>query len=55
MSNPSQGKPWHSPDEAVYHDNSKCESGSKITAKRLEGTGQKPLCPKCAELDAKRG
>ena len=41
-----------SPDEAVYHNNDRCEDGQKIQSlHRVQGTDGRPLCRKCAALD----
>jgi len=50
MSKKAKGKPWHSKEGKVYHDNSMCAEGKKIL-KRLEGPGQKPHCQKCGRLN----
>ena len=43
---------WHSIKEGVHHDNTKCGPGSEIPAhNRQSGTGGKPLCKDCADLD----
>ena len=42
--------PWHSSTSGVYHNNSECDAGKTIEADTLlQGTGGKPLCPRCAE------
>jgi hypothetical protein len=44
--------PWHSDKEGHHHDNTKCEAGSRILPhNRIPGTGGKPLCMICAQLD----
>ncbi|HVB56733.1 MAG TPA: hypothetical protein VNE63_09930 [Candidatus Acidoferrales bacterium] len=50
MSKKAKGKPWYSKEGTVHHDNSMCDEGKKIL-QRLEGTGQKPLCPECGRLN----
>jgi hypothetical protein len=36
-----------------YHDNSRCVAGRDVPPdKRLPGTGNKPHCPYCANLNA---
>ena len=46
--------PWHSVKEDHHHDNTKCGPGSEIPPhNRQEGTGEKPLCDDCKELDRK--
>ena len=47
-------KPWHSTKEGteVYHNNTKCTEGNNIeTYYRKDGTGNKRLCSRCAELN----
>ena len=36
----------------VYHDNNACTEGNNIENKR-DGTGNRPLCKRCAELAGK--
>ena len=37
----------------VYHDSPKCKDGAKIAPQhRQSGTGKKPRCKMCAQLDA---
>ena len=44
--------PWHSPGEAVHHDNTECVRGARIpVSERSEGDGDKPLCSICQHLD----
>jgi hypothetical protein len=50
MSKKAKGKPWHSKEATVHHDNSMCAEGKK-DLDRLEGTGQKPHCPECGRLN----
>jgi hypothetical protein len=39
-------------DETVYHDNTSCSEGKNILKKHLVfGTGHRPLCKKCAQLN----
>ena len=46
--------PWHSKTSNVYHNNSDCNVGRTIQQKdRLQGTGGKPLCQKCSDLNRK--
>ena len=45
---------WYSkrPGEQVYHDNKLCPDGNNIDGYyRVSGTGGRPLCKKCADLD----
>ena len=49
MSRQAKGKPWHSSEAKVHHDNARCTQGKRVT-KRVEGTGEKPLCQECARL-----
>ena len=45
--------PWHSVKENVHHDNTECNTGNNIESENLrQGTGGKPLCKECANLDA---
>lgn len=45
--------PWHSILQNVHHDNTECTEGNNIESEnRRPGTGGKPLCKRCAELDA---
>lgn len=49
--------PYYSerPGDLVYHDNDNCDDGQKVTAMyRVEGTGGRPLCKRCAQLDGAR-
>jgi len=50
MSRQAKGKPWHARWRKVHHDNSRCSQGKRV-AKRVEGTGQKPLCQECGRLN----
>lgn len=44
--------PWHARNTKVHHDNTDCYVGNKILSlRRLEGTGNKPLCTSCAQLN----
>lgn len=43
---------WHERSATVHHNNAECYLGGKIRqAKRLEGTGDKPLCAACGQLN----
>lgn len=45
--------PWHSLKESVHHDTTRCRAGNRIEMQDLQlGSGDKPLCPECAALDA---
>jgi hypothetical protein len=47
--------PWHSIKQNVHHDNTNCNEGNNIESEnRREGTGGKPLCKACADLDSGR-
>jgi hypothetical protein len=44
--------PWHSDKSTVHHDNTSCTEGNNIEREnRKAGTGGKPLCTHCADLD----
>jgi hypothetical protein len=46
--------PWHSIKQTVHHDNTECNTGNNIEREnRREGTGGKPLCKECADLNAR--
>jgi hypothetical protein len=48
-----QKSPWHSTKQVVYHDNTECSTGNNIESENLaQGTGGKPKCRECANLDA---
>jgi hypothetical protein len=52
MSKQAKGKPWHSKESTAYHDNSQCSEAKKVPpSKRLDGTGQKPMCQECGKLN----
>jgi hypothetical protein len=43
---------WHSIKQSVHHDNTSCNTGNNIESEnRREGTGGKPLCKECADLN----
>jgi len=50
MSKKAKGKPWHSKEGSVHHDNSMCAEGKKIE-QRIEGPGSKPHCAECGRLN----
>lgn len=44
--------PWNSIKQSVHHDNTSCNTGNNIERENLRaGTGGKPLCNECANLD----
>lgn len=44
--------PWHSVKQPRHHDNTNCTEGNNIEKENLRaGTGGKPLCTHCADLD----
>lgn len=47
--------PWHSKketDRKVYHDNTSCTEGNNIEKQNVQsGTGGRPRCQHCAQLD----
>ncbi len=44
---------WHSTKQPVHHNNTNCNSGNNIeTENKRSGTGEKPLCKECSELNA---
>ena len=44
---------FHSKDQPVHHNNSKCGPGSEIPRhNKILGTGGKPLCQDCQKLNA---
>lgn len=47
--------PWHSvKDNTKHHDNNKCTEGNNIERENWRsGTGNRPLCKHCADLDRK--
>lgn len=51
----AQTQPWHSVKQYVHHDNTKCTEGNNIERENIrQGTGGKPKCHHCAELDRQR-
>lgn len=47
--------PWHSKAQpsGPYHNNTSCTEGNNIEARnRVSGTGGKPLCKRCSELNS---
>lgn len=47
-----QKAPWHSIKSNVHHDNSNCNTGNNIERENLRsGTGGKPKCEECADLN----
>jgi hypothetical protein len=46
--------PWHSIKQSVHHNNTDCNTGNNIEKENLrDGTGGKPLCKECADLQRK--
>lgn len=44
--------PWHSVKAHVHHDNTACHTGNNIEPENVRsGTGGKPLCEDCKQLD----
>lgn len=44
---------WHSIKRQVHHNNSNCNTGNNIEAEnRRSGTGGKPLCEECKDLNS---
>lgn len=47
--------PWHSIKAPVHHNNTECNTGNNIETENLrQGTGNKPLCRECLDLNARR-
>ena len=47
--------PWHSSKQNVHHNNSNCNTGKNIDQENIRyGTGYKPLCKECADLNRAR-
>jgi hypothetical protein len=47
-----QKSPWHSIKQTVHHNNTNCNTGNNIERENLrQGTGGKPLCQECANLN----
>lgn len=48
----TQVSAFHSVKEQVHHNNNKCTEGNNIEKEnRRDGTGGKPLCSHCADLN----
>jgi hypothetical protein len=48
----STKSPWHSILSGVHHNNTNCNTGNNIEKENLRaGTGGKPLCQECADLN----
>lgn len=48
-----QKSPWHSVKQLIHHNNSNCNTGNNIEKENLrDGTGNKPLCQECVDLNA---
>jgi hypothetical protein len=44
--------PWHSANSAVYHNNPNCQTGNSLGPENVrQGTGGKPLCGECEQLN----
>ena len=44
--------PWHSIKADVHHNNTECNNGKNIQPEdRRAGTGDKPLCEECSNLN----
>lgn len=44
--------PWHSEKSGVHHNNSECNTGNNIERENIrQGTGGKPLCSECSDLN----
>jgi hypothetical protein len=44
--------PWHSIKQSIHHNNTECNTGNNIEAENYRaGTGDKPLCKECADLN----
>ena len=47
-----QKSPWHSIKSDVHHNDTECNTGNNIESEnRRQGTGNKPLCRECANLN----
>lgn len=43
---------WHSIKQTVHHNNTNCNTGNNIETENIRaGTGLKPLCKECADLN----
>lgn len=48
-----KASPWHSIKAPVHHNNTSCNTGNNIERENLRsGTGGKPLCQECANLNS---
>ena len=48
--------PWHSVNSEVYHNNPNCQTGSSMNPENMQrGTGDKPLCGECEQLNNSGG
>ena len=46
--------PWHSIKRQIHHDNTNCNTGNNIEPENLRyGTGGKPLCSECDDLNSR--
>jgi hypothetical protein len=49
-----QTSAWNSSKAGVYHNNTNCNTGNNIEQENMrDGTGGKPLCQECADLNAR--
>jgi hypothetical protein len=49
-------QPWHSLKQNVHHDNTECQEGKSIAPTDLrEGTGGRPACERCVQLNDSDG
>lgn len=45
-------RPWHSVKSNRHHNNTNCDTGNNIERENLRsGTGGRPLCADCADLN----
>ncbi len=44
--------PWNSKKQGIHHNNTNCNTGNNIQSENYQtGTGGKPLCQECANLN----
>jgi hypothetical protein len=47
--------PWHSTKQFIHHNHTECQSGKQVKPEdRRPGTGGKPLCSECVQLNQQR-